>query len=145
MQLTQFTDIGLRVLIYLSYKERTQLVTISEIAEQFDIPKNHLTKVIYHITKLGWINATRGRYGGIQLGIIPHQLKLGKLIRALEVHDEVVNCNKNHCRLRGSCSIKGLLESAMDEFYNEMDKYTLADAIKNPTSNVIRAMHQSYL
>ena len=144
MQLTQFTDIGLRVLIYLSH-DCDKRVTISEIAEQFLVPKNHLTKVIYHLTKLGWINATRGRNGGIQLGIMPHQLKLGKLIRALEVHDEVINCSKSQCKLQGSCNIKGFLESATDEFYSTMDKYTLADAIKAPTNTVIKLMHQKYL
>ncbi len=35
MQLTHFTDLGLRVLMYLTHQKRDTPATISEIAEQF--------------------------------------------------------------------------------------------------------------
>ena len=45
MQLTHYTDFSLRVLIYLSLQEDRKLVTASDIAERFDIARNHLVKV----------------------------------------------------------------------------------------------------
>ena len=45
MQLTHFTDLGIRVLMYLT-ESRSEPVKISEIAEQFKAPRNHLIKVV---------------------------------------------------------------------------------------------------
>ena len=58
MRLNLYTDIGLKVLIYLRNAEN--LVTLTEILEQFIIPRNHLIKVANHLVKLNWIQAIRG-------------------------------------------------------------------------------------
>ena len=46
MQLSRFTDLGLRVLMYLCDAEPGQAITIAEVAERFDVPHNHLAKVV---------------------------------------------------------------------------------------------------
>ena len=56
MQLTRFTDLGLRVLMYLTHRDREQSVTIAEIASQFSVPHNHLIKVVNRLGKLGLID-----------------------------------------------------------------------------------------
>ena len=38
MHLTRFTDLSLRVLIYLTHNERKGLVTVTELAERFKWP-----------------------------------------------------------------------------------------------------------
>lgn len=43
MQLTQYTDYSLRVLIYLDLYNK-ELATISEIAKSYNISRNHLGK-----------------------------------------------------------------------------------------------------
>ena len=48
MQLTLHTDYSLRVLIYLTQK-RADLATISEIANFYQISRNHLVKVVHHL------------------------------------------------------------------------------------------------
>ena len=75
MRLTRFSDIGLRVLVYLERADeqsiaRTQPVTVAEIAKQFDIPQNHLVKVVAEMAKIGWIKSTRGRNGGLRLAVL---------------------------------------------------------------------------
>ena len=48
MQLTRFTDFGLRVLMYLTQcRDRPAAVTIPEIAARFDVSRNHLVKVVH--------------------------------------------------------------------------------------------------
>jgi len=45
MHITRYTDYSLRVLIYLA-AEGDRLATIQEIADSYDISKNHLMKVV---------------------------------------------------------------------------------------------------
>ena len=53
MRLTNYTDYSLRVLIYLALKKEDKLSTIKEIAETYQISKNHLMKIIHELGKFG--------------------------------------------------------------------------------------------
>jgi Rrf2 family nitric oxide-sensitive transcriptional repressor len=54
MRLTRFSDIGLRVLIYLERAgERPHPVTVAGIASPFALPQNHLVKVAGHLARAG--------------------------------------------------------------------------------------------
>lgn len=142
MQLTQFTDFGLRVLMYLTYGDRSELVTITEIAEQFSTPRNHLTKVITRLVRLGWVQSTRGRNGGLKLAIAPELLGIGTVIRKLEDHEETIDCYKTPCPLVGSCRLKNIIDQGMQQYFQLMDQYTLADTVAEPTGRVITHLHQ---
>lgn len=145
MHITRFTDFGLRILMYLSHQSRAEPVKIVEIAEQFSIPRNHLIKVVNHLSKLGWIETTRGRHGGLRLAIQPKQLKLGDILRQLEDSHEVVDCAQTRCNLIGSCNLKRFLDEGLNAFYQHLDQYTLADMTAAPTKQAIIKMHQLYI
>ena len=53
MRLTNYSDYSLRVLIFLALKKEGELSTIKEIAETYQISKNHLMKIIHDLGKLG--------------------------------------------------------------------------------------------
>ena len=78
MRLTKHTDFSLRVLIYLSLQPTGKLVNNTEIAQHFEIPKNHLIKVVHKLSKLGYIHTKRGRSGGITLAKSPEKIKIAK-------------------------------------------------------------------
>lgn len=145
MQLTKFTDLGLRVLMYVSQYERTQPITISEIATQFNIPRNHLIKVVTFLNKTGWIQTTRGPNGGLRLGINPASLRLGHIIRVLEGSTSLVNCQEPICPLAGLCGLRHALDQGLNNFYEFMDSYSLQDVIRNPTANVIIKLQRNHL
>ena len=144
MHLTQFTDMGLRVLMYLTQHQRESLVTIAELAEQFELSHNHLIKVVNQLVKLGWVESTRGRNGGLCLGIPTSQLHLGKMIRALEDEAYLIDCDKAACTLNGSCRLQGILAQGLEQFYQWLDQYTLADMVRDPTQVVLVKMHQRW-
>ena len=127
MQLTRFSDLGLRVLMYLNYPERIGPVTIREIAEEFAVPHNHLVKVVNRLGKLGWIRSVRGRNGGLRLAIAPERLRLGHVLRGLEEVTQLIDCEAQPCVLRGRCLLKAALDAGLNAFYSKMDEYSLAD------------------
>jgi len=146
MRLTRFSDIGLRVLIYLERAgERPQPVTVAEIGKQFDIPLNHLVKVVGQLAKLGWVRATRGRNGGLRLAADPATLTIGQVLRKLEGEDdELVDCEGTDCALKLDCQLRGMLRAGMRAFYDAMDRYTLAHATAGTTGEQVVRMHRMF-
>ncbi|MES2536049.1 MAG: Rrf2 family transcriptional regulator [Pseudomonadota bacterium] len=146
MRLTRFSDFGLRVLIYLSRAgERHAPVTVAEIALQFDIPVNHLVKVVGHLARAGWIQATRGRNGGVRLCVDPSVLQVGTILRELEGDAELADCEGQGCRLSQDCRLRGALKAGLQAFYDAMNAYTLLDITKGTTGQQIMRMHRSFV
>ena len=146
MRLTRFSDIGLRVLIYLSRTgERRAPVTVAEIASQFDIPVNHMVKVVGHLARVGWIQATRGRNGGIRLCVDASALKIGTVLRELEGDAELADCEGQGCRLKQDCRLRDALKVGQHAFYDAMNAYTLMDITKGATGEQIVRMHRNFL
>lgn len=146
MRLTRFSDIGLRVLIYLSRADDQRTpVTVAEVAGQFDIPQNHLVKAVGHLARAGWVQALRGRNGGIWLLAPADTLRIGTVLRELEGDRELVNCEALACRLSADCLLRGALQAGMRAFYDAMNQYSLADLSTGNTGEQIVHMHRSFL
>lgn len=145
MQLTRFTDLGLRVLMYLARVEREDPVTNQEIAEQFLVPHNHVIKVVHKLGKLGWVDTQRGRNGGLRLGVAPGALRIGRVLRELEGDAQLINCHEPPCVLRAGCLGKGALDAALDAFYAKLDEYTLADITSQRTGAQLVTLHRKFL
>ncbi len=143
MRLTRFSDFGLRVLMYLTH-ERDTPVTVGEIAQQFGVPHNHLVKVTNRLGKLGWVEAIRGRNGGLYLSRPASELRLGDIIRQLEECDELVDCDDDPCMLRKGCQLKGALNAGLAAFYDKMNEYSLADVSRGNTGRTIVRLHRNY-
>lgn len=142
MQLNRFTDLGLRVLMYLTHRDRDQPVTISEIAERFAVSRNHLVKVVHFMGLQGWLNNSRGKGGGLALAQPPEHYRLGQVIRVLEGNAPLIDCAEPPCALRQDCQLKALLDVGMQAFFSTLDGYTLRDIIASPTGEAIIRLHR---
>lgn len=141
MNITRFTDYSLRTLIYLSLHEDTsQVVTIKEVADQYGISKNHLMKVVQDLNVKKYINATRGKNGGIRLNRPPQEINIGELVRTVEHESTLVECfgDNNQCVITPSCQLKNMFAEAMESFFSCLDKYTLADLIRGEHKAALR-------
>ncbi|MGI2856044.1 Rrf2 family transcriptional regulator [Shewanella carassii] len=132
MQLTRYTDFGIRTLMYLAIQpERETLFRIAEITEVFDLSPNHVSKIVHHLGKLGYLQTIRGKSGGFRLGMAPEQINVGELVRALENSLAPIDCSKPYCRLTPACQLKGVLAQAVNAYLAVLDRYTLADIVSN--------------
>lgn len=133
MQLTSFTDYGLRTLMYLAAKPQ-DISSVREISDHYGISRNHLVKVVHRLSQLGYIETTKGKGGGIRIAKGTENIRLGDLIKQLEPNMHMVECFNpatNTCRITSSCHLKHYLFEATTSFTDTMNKYTLADTIKN--------------
>jgi len=144
MQLTRFSDLGLRTLMYLVQHDRVDPVTSAEISSQFVVPHNHVIKVVHKLGKLGWVETLRGRNGGLRLAADPAQLRLGQVVRALEASSQLVDCHTPPCVLRSGCQLKGVLDDALAAFYASLDQHTLADVTSRRTAALLTTLRRKY-
>lgn len=130
MRLTSFTDYCLRTLMYLGLKQ-DELVTITEIAEHYDISRNHLMKVVHELGRLGYIETIRGKHGGMRLNGTPADIRLGDVIRGTENDLALAECMgaDDTCRLSSACVLKNVLGEALDAFLAVLNRYTLEDLL----------------
>lgn len=111
--------------------ERETLFRIAEITEVFDLSPNHVSKIVHHLGKLGYLQTIRGKSGGFRLGMTPEKINVGELVRALENSLAPIDCSKPYCRLTPACQLKGVLAQAVNAYLAVLDRYTLADIVSN--------------
>jgi len=142
MQLTKYTDYALRTLMFLGIQGSDSRVTITQVSDHFDIPRNHLIKIVHHLGKVGFIDTVRGKGGGIRLGMPAERINLRTLIETTEETLQPVNCGQPHCPIVGDCRLQGILFDAQEAFLRELGKYTLADICAEP-DNMTRLLRWS--
>lgn len=133
MRLSEYTDYTLRVLMYCA-THRDRLVTIGELADQHQLSKNHLMKVVNDLARHGLIETTRGRGGGLRLLAEPETVRIGDVVRSTETDFRLVECfdpAANACTLSPSCRLKHLFNDALAGYFNALDGATLADLTRD--------------
>lgn len=129
VKLSAFADVCLRTLMFLGSR-RSQQVTTKDIAEQIGVPYNHVAKAIVELRKRGALDVTRGRYGGSQITNNGLQLRVGTLMRDLDVREDVVECVSEAgvpCPLLAACALRSALRRAREAFYAELDLLSVED------------------
>jgi len=133
MRLTQFSEYGLRLLIFAA-AHPDRLVTVEEAAASYDISRAHLMKVANLLVRQDFLKGVRGRSGGLMLARRPQDISLGALIRATEPAFSVVECF-GEVEGRSLLSLdrwRNMLSGAMEAFLTELDRYSLCDLAADP-------------
>jgi len=131
MQITSYTDYALRVLIYLAMSPNRQ-ATITELADFYNISRNHLVKVVHQLGAKGFVKTMRGKGGGLSLQRPPEMISIGEVVRSMETHFNWVECfdpAQQSCRLLPGCSLKHLFARAGNAYLQVLDAATLADVL----------------
>lgn len=133
MQLTQWSDYSLRVLMYCALMQnRDTPVTIDEIIQKHDIAKSTLTKIVWSLSNTGLLKTTRGRNGGITLGKPAGDIRIGDVVRFTETDFHTVECfdkNSNSCQIINACKLKTVIKKATNQFLHELDQVNLLDVV----------------
>jgi Rrf2 family nitric oxide-sensitive transcriptional repressor len=126
MKLTRYTDYALRVLMHLAARPE-RLCSISEIARTYGVSQNHLMKIVHDLRKAGYLDAARGRSGGIRLARPPAEINIGAVVRHTETDFDLVECGS--CLIASACGLSGVLAEALAAFMHVLDGYTLLDMV----------------
>lgn len=131
MQLTRFTDLGLRAMMLLAAAEEDgHRVTTGAIASNVNASEHHVAKAVTRLVDLDLVQSQRGRTGGLFLTDAGRRASVGRLIRELEGDNDVVDCAGDRpCPLAPTCRLRRALADAKEAFYSELDRYIVGDLV----------------
>ncbi|EDM24195.1 Rrf2 family transcriptional regulator [Caminibacter mediatlanticus TB-2] len=134
MLFTKSTAYALQALIELSKYDKP--IDVTTISEKTAIPKPFLAKLLQNLSRNGFVYSFKGINGGFVLAKNPKEIKLLDIFKNIEDKDTLVfycSKSKDDCtRNRGSiCELQPFFEKMEDEIAIILDKYTLADFIRN--------------
>lgn len=133
MQLTQFSDYALRLMMVVASK-KGELITIEEAAVTYGISRAHLMKVAQLLVRQGFLISVRGRSGGLTLSRPPASILIGDIVRATETDFAMVECMQrgNRCKITPACRLRGILGDAVAAFLTVLDRFSLEDLLLSP-------------
>ncbi|MEM8822211.1 MAG: Rrf2 family transcriptional regulator [Pseudomonadota bacterium] len=138
MRLTRFTDFGLRACMRMA-AEPDRALSTAELARDFGISRNHLTKAVAALAHAGVVETRRGTGGGALLARPADQISVGRIVAVLEQGSALVECfeaDGGACTIASDCRLKGVLFRARRRFIAELDRVTLADCALLPLWNL---------
>ncbi len=131
MKITTYTDFGIRTLMYLSTLPEGQRSSSAEVADVYQASRNHIAKVIAHLSSLNYIRSSRGKNGGIWLAKSASEINIGELVRALEHNLKGFDDNTEDSDLVPTYQLKNVLQTGVHAFLKTLDQYSLADLLND--------------
>lgn len=130
MRITMRTNLAIRTLMFCAVNPHIT-VRKSDIAAACNASEHHLAQVIRTLGHHGFIDATRGRNGGLQLMRPPAHINIGSVFRIFEADLPFAECfsTSNTCPLMDVCWLRDAISNAVDAFYRSLDKVLLSDLI----------------
>ena len=133
MRLTKQSSYAVRALMYCALNE-PNLSQVSAISKAYGISEAFLFKLIKPLVKNGVLATVRGRHGGIRLARPADQITVYESVRLTEDSFALAPCFDGpveDCPLADVCNFHTALEAALQSFFEELNKYTIADLIEN--------------
>jgi len=124
MRMTRYTDYAIRSLLFAA-AHPDRLVRIQELADCYDISKNHLMKVVYRLGQSGLIDSVRGRGGGF---------RLGDVVQLFEPTVHFLDPQEGICEVPSLDPARDAFDDAIAAFHQVLNSYTVHDLL-HPTAN----------
>jgi Rrf2 family transcriptional regulator, nitric oxide-sensitive transcriptional repressor len=128
MRLTKFTSHAIRILIDCA-RAGGELTKVASLSSRLDITPQNVFKIVNLLARAGFIEAMRGRNGGVKLARPASTIRIGDVVRATEVtHVEIEDIP--HTASRRGREVNRVLDDALEAFIEVLDQHTIADMAK---------------
>jgi Rrf2 family nitric oxide-sensitive transcriptional repressor len=125
MRLTKTTSHAIRILVDCAAAEGS-LVKTADISKRLDITPLNVFKIVHILSHAGFIEAVRGRNGGVRLSRPARDIRIGEVVRSIEATAVEVEATKKRSR-SAKPQLNTIFDDAMDAFISVLDQHTLAD------------------
>ena len=133
MRITKLGDYAIRTMMHLAASDTGEIIRISEISGQWDIPESFLRKIIPLLNRAGLIRSVRGNKGGIVLAGDAKEMSVLQIIESVSGEISLNNCvlNPFSCSLIDKCRMHDLWAAAQTQLRATLAERSLADLAEN--------------
>lgn len=131
MRLSKTTNYAIRILLDCAGSDG-QLVKVAEISERRDVTLQNTFKIVHLLSRAGFLQAVRGRHGGVRLARRASEIRIGDVVRAMETMRLEIESDESDPRApeRQLAAFDQLFDDALDAFISVLDGHTLQDMMK---------------
>ena len=130
MRLNKSTSHAIRILIDCA-QAGEDLVKAADISRRLDITPQNTFKIVHLLSRAGFIEAVRGRHGGVKLAQPAAEIRIGHVVRAMEsMAIEIEGDRAAGSTRHGASGINQILDDALEAFISVLDQYTLLEMAK---------------
>jgi Rrf2 family nitric oxide-sensitive transcriptional repressor len=133
MRISKTTHNALQILIAAARAGDT-LVKGSAIAKELDLTAQNTSKIVYLLSRGGFIKSVRGPQGGMTLARKPGDIRIGDVVLSMER----MALESESTDARGD--LTGLFDVALDAFVSVLNQYTLADMARSRNRGPLSAL-----
>lgn len=119
----------INVMIHLGLEETPDYQTVSQIAEDVEVPDAYLNKIVGELANLGYLETKKGPSGGVRLRHNPDEIFMTHLLNDIEALE--------HNAMGEACCVPGYVDECVmnqwiDDFKSRVvGKSTLKDVAKS--------------
>ena len=128
-RLTNAGEYAVRLMVYLAGRDRNELISAREIAENQQIPHRFLRSIISQFAKQGFVTSVQGSGGGVRLAEGAEQRSLLDVIEAVEgpIYLNVCMQGDDICQFSNHCSVHLVWHEAQESIKAILGKKTISE------------------
>jgi Rrf2 family transcriptional regulator, iron-sulfur cluster assembly transcription factor len=126
--LTQTATYAIRAMGYLASRNGDGPILSQTIADEMEIPKNFLSKIMHQLVRANLVRSIRGTKGGFELARNPSSIKMKEIVSLYIDINLYMNCFLGRTECNGSCSIHKKWEPIVN-LIEDMLENTTIDAV----------------
>jgi len=110
---------------YLASQDNGKPILSDTIANEMDIPKNFLSKILNRLVQFGLIHSIRGRSGGFVLAIPPSKVIVRDVVDLFMKIDNYKQCFLGLNKCDGSCGLHKRWSIISEQFEKMLNETTI--------------------
>jgi Rrf2 family transcriptional regulator, iron-sulfur cluster assembly transcription factor len=129
MQITRQGDYGIRSVLYLARQPFKKISFVTEISEEYKIPRSFLAKILQKLVKARIVRSYRGVKGGFSLAKQSRDITLLEVLEAIEGKMCINVClaDKKKCGFSKNCPVSSVWATAQAKFTDTLKKTNFED------------------
>ena len=129
--LSQTAVYALRATLCLASHGPSERVRVEDIAEQLEVPRNYLSKILHSLAKRDLLTSSRGRGGGFELTLPPSELSLLEVVEPFDQLEGRKKCllGRPRCSESNPCAAHHQWKEMLDRVTGFFRNTTVQDLI----------------
>ena len=129
MQLTREADYGIRSVLYLSRQPYKKISFVTEISEEYKIPRSFLAKILQKLVRGKIVRSYRGVKGGFSLARQAKDITVLDVLEAIEGKMALNIClvDRKSCEFNRHCPIHNIWMTAQSKVADVLKKANFED------------------